>query len=474
MRKKIGLAILFLLVNAGMVTSQPFTASVVVFPGCGSQFAYGQKVCGQLYVSDDAWVTRWVEDQFGTLLYHYGNRYYTAGSHTICGYAGLPIGLHIMKIYAVRVSDGAIVEDQCEYTVCCGFSVFIPHRPVCNCEDVVFAVDVNKTHVTPGDDVTVTVEVTNNMAPDCRKKFDAGHLEIDWGILGGNTSPLVKDLSVSPGETRRILEETHIIPPVSEGEYNVVIFYSDDECTWVDYAVISVELPTEGSFEILGYPDIINVDEEGIIKLLIRNRSEKDAQFTVLVDAPSGIYVMNTVYTVTIPQQGYEEVTIKFEPEEVGIHTIHLELTSEGKTLGVAPLSFRVEKPLSGKMEVLLPPSDCAVNETTSVIMRIENPGLYNTVYQISAVTENVEISPISDLYIPKSESRDAEIFMTPLAEGVHEVMFTVEAEGQLMDTTSVSFTAEAEKGSFAVLGVIIAAIVAAMAVIVFLILRRH
>jgi hypothetical protein len=379
-----------------------------------------------------------------------------------------------MKIYAVRISDSAVVEEQCDYTVCCGYSVFFPHMPSCNCEDVVFSVDVDKTQVTPGDSITITVTITNNMAPDCKKKFDAGHLEIDWGILGGDTSPLEKDLSVQPGETRTILEETHIIPPVSEGDYNVVIFYSDPECTFVDYVEVSVELPTEGSFEILSYPDLINVEEKGRIKLLIRNKSEKDAQFTLLVDAPSAVHVPNTMYNFTIPRQGYQEVNVEFQPEEVGIYTITLELTSEGKNLGVVPLSVKVEKPLSGTLDVLSPPQDGAVNESTSAVIRVTNSGLYDTVYQISTTAGGVQISPIPDLFIPTAQSRDAEIFMTPVEEGIHEVVFHLEAEGQLMDTKTVSFTAEADKKSS--LSLVIILIVAGVLVVggaAYLVLRR-
>ena len=474
MKKSVVLAIALLLVHSAIVTSQPFTASVVIFPACGSQFMYGQKACGQLYVSDDAWVTRWVEDAYGNILYHYGNRYYSAGYHSFCGYMGLPIGLHIMKIYAVRISDSAVVEEQCDYTVCCGYSVLFPHMPSCNCEDVVFSADVDKTRVTPGDSITVTVTVTNNMAPDCKKKFDAGHLEIDWGILGGDTSPLEKDLSVNPGETRIILEETHIIPPVSEGDYNVVIFYSDSECTFVDYIEISVELPTEGSFEILSYPDLINLEEKGRIKLLIRNKSEKDAEFMLLVNAPSAVYVSNTVYTFTISRQGYQEVNVEFQPEEVGTYTITLELTSEGKNLGVVPLSIKVEKPLSGNLDILSPPQDGAVNESTSAIVRVTNSGLYDTVYQISTTATGVQISPIPDLFIPKAQSRDAEIFMTPVEEGIHEVVFHLEAEGQLMDTETVSFTAEAgKKGSLSLVIILIAAGVLVVGGAAYLVLRR-
>ncbi|MBU7029536.1 MAG: hypothetical protein HXS48_21570 [Theionarchaea archaeon] len=472
MKKIVVFTLVFLLVGAAASTSQPFTATVVIFPGCGSQFMYGQKACGELYVSDDAWVTRWVEDQYGNTWYHWGTRYYTAGTHTFCGYMGLPIGLHIMKIHAVRVSDGAIVEDQCQYTVCCGYSVWIPDRPMCNCEDVIFTAEVDRTQVTPGDYVTVTVTVTNNMAPDCRKKFDAGHLEIDWGILGGDTSPLEKDISVHPGETRTILEERHLMPPVSEGDYNVVIFYSDSECTWIDYATISVVLPTAGSFEIVSYPDVINMGERGRIRLLIRNQSQKDAEFTLSVNASPGVYLARTGYTVTVPRQGYKEINVEFRPEEAGLFTIELALTSEGEPMGTASLLVRAEKPLSGSIEIVSPPQNVAVNESTSVVLRVTNPGEYDTVYQISAVGIDVQTSAIPELYVPKSQSRDAEIFITPTQEGVHQIEFRLEAEGQLMGSKSVSFEAEKEFPLFVGGAVIIG--VLAVIMVVYLVLRRH
>lgn len=471
MKKIVGFTLVFLLFGAAAITSQPFTASIVVFPGCGSQFMYGQKVCGQLYVSDDAWVTRWVEDQYGATWYHWGTRYYTAGNHTLCGYAGLPIGLHIMKIHAVRVSDGAIVDDQCQYTVCCGYSVWIPERPTCNCEDVIFTAEVDRTQVTPGDYVTVTVTAANNMAPDCRKKFDAGHLEIDWGILGGDTSPLEKDTSVHPGETRTILEERHLIPPVSEGDYNVVIFYSDAECTWIDYAVIKVVLPTAGSLEIVSCPDVINVDERGRIRLLIRNQSQKDAEFTLSVNASPGVYLPRTAYRVTVPRQGYEEINVEFRPEEVGLSTIGVQLTSEGESMGNASLSVKVEKPVSGKIEIVSPPHDVAVNSSSSVVLRVTNPGEYDTVYHISAEGTGVTLSPIPELFVPKSQSRDAEIFITPVEEGVHHIEFRLEAEGQFMGAKSVSFEAKEEFPLFWVGAVIIG--IFAIAVVVYFVLKR-
>ena len=394
-------ATLLLLTSVATVHSQPFSASVVIFPGCGSQFAYGQKAFGELYVSDDAWVTRWVEDQYGHTWYHWGTRYYTAGSHSFSGYMGLPIGLHIMKIHAVRVSDAAVTTDQCEYIVCCGYSVWIPARPTCNCEDVIFEADTDKTTVTPGDYVTVTVTVTNNMAPDCKKRFDAGHLEIDWGILGGDTSPLENDLSVKTGETRTILEEKHLIPPVSEGEYGIVISYSDSECTWLDYATLSVNLPTEGSFEILSYPGVINVDEKGRIRLLVRNQSQKQVQFTLSADAPDEIFLPRSLYTTTVPRAGYQEINVEFRPKEVGAYTIELELTSEGENMGNASIPIRVEKPLSGTIEVLSPPQDTVVHESTSTVLRVTNSGEYYTAYHMSAVGTGATIPAIPDKCAP-------------------------------------------------------------------------
>jgi hypothetical protein len=458
MKKRFVLVLVFLLAHSAIVSAQPFSASIVIFPGCGLQFAYGQKACGQLTVSDDAWVTRWVEDEYGNTWYHWGTRYYTAGSHNFCGYMGLPIGKHVMKIYAVRVSDSAVIEDQCDYIVCCGYSVFMPHRPTCSCENVVFTTDVDKTQVTPGDYITVTVTVTNNMGADCKKKFDAGHLEIDWGILGGDTSPLEKDMLVQPGETRTILEETHLVPPVKEGDYNVVISYSDSECTWIDYAIISVELPTEGSFEILSYPDLMNVGEKGRAKVVIRNQSDKEAQFTLWVSAPADIYLPWSVYETALPRQGYEEVDVEFQPQDTGVFMIELELTSEGVTRGVIPISIKVEKPVAGTLEIISPPSDCTAQESTSVVLRVTNPGNYDTVYQISAATTGVTIPPIPELFVPKSEYRDVEIFLNAVEEGVHEVFMSLEAEGQLMDSKTVSFTAEKESSLWPIAIIVIIA----------------
>jgi hypothetical protein len=473
MKRIILLSLALLLASSAVVTSQPFSASVTIFPGCGLQYSYGQKVCGEVYISNDAWVTRWVEDQYGTTWYHWGTRYYTAGTHTFCGYMGFPIGLHIMKIYATRASDGAVAEDQCEYTVCCASSVWIPERPTCSCESVIFTAEVDKTQVTPGDYITVTVTVTNNMAEDCKKKFDAGHLEIDWGILGGNTSPLEKDILVRPGETRIVLEEKHLMPPVSEGDYNIVIFYSDSECTWIDYATISVALPTEGSFEILSYPDLMNVDEKGRIKLLIRNQSQKQAQFILFITAPPQIYLPRTVYTATILRAGYEEINVEFQPKDVGVHTIELELVSDGSPMGIASISVKVEKPLSGKMKVSSSPRSIMIGESTSVVLRVENPGQYDTTYQISAVSPgNVQISAISELFIPKSQSREAEIFITPTEEGIHEVTFQLNAEGQFMDSATVSFEAEKETPFFLIVSIIIG--IAAIAIIGYIVLRNR
>jgi hypothetical protein len=464
MKKIVLLSLTLLVASSAVVTSQPFSASITIFPGCGLQYSYGQKVYGEIYVSHDAWVTRWVEDQYGTTWYHWGTRYYTAGTHTFCGYMGFPIGLHTMKISATRASDGAVAEDQCEYTVCCASSVWIPERPTCSCEQVVFTAELDKTRVTPGDYITVTVTVTNNMAEDCKKKFDAGHLEIDWGILGGNTSPLERDILVRSGETRIILEEKHLLPPVSEGDYNIVIFYSDSECTWIDYATLSVTLPTEGSFEILSYPDVVNVDERGRIKLLIRNQSQKKAQFTLFVTAPSQIYLPQTVYTTTIVKAGYEEINVEFQPKDVGVHTIELELVSDSIPLGRASISVNVEKPLSGKMTVSSKPLNIMIGEPTSVILNVENPGQYDTTYQISAVLpENVQISAIPELFIPKSQFREAEIFITPTEEGVHEVTFQLTAEGQFMDAVTVSFEAEKETPLFPIVLVVIGIVVSVM-----------
>lgn len=472
MKRIVVLTVVLFLVSSAIVTSQPFTASLTIFPGCNLQYWYGQKVCGQVTVSDDAWVTRWVEDQYGHVWYHWGTRYYTAGTHPFCGYMGLPIGLHIMKIQAERISDGAIATDQCEYTVCCSTSVWIPEKPSCNCEDVVFVADVNKTQVSHGEYITVTVTVTNNMAADCKKKFDAGHLEIDWGILGGNTSPLQNDILVRPGETRTILEETHVIPPVSEGNYNVVIYYSDSECTWIDYTTISVIVPTGGSFEILSYPDVINVDERGRIKLLIRNQSQKEAQFIMHVNAPADIYLPQTRYTTTIPRAGYTEINVEFKPEDTGTHTIELELTSEGVSLGTASITIRAEKPLAGTLDIVSPPYNVTGTESTSAVLRITNMSSYDTVYQISAAGTDVHILPIPELFIPASQSREAEIFMTPATTGVHEVTFQLMAENQFLDAKTVVFEAEKKVVWWPVL-LVIAAIAGVIIVVLYLVKLR-
>lgn len=472
MKKVILFSVVLILLTSAAVTSQPFTATIVLYPGCGSQFSYGQKVCGELSLSDDAWVTRWVEDVNGTIWYHWGTRYYTAGAHTLCGYMGLPIGVHIMKIHAVRVSDGALADSQCEYTVCCGYSVFIPHRPTCSCEKVVFTASVDKTQATPGDYITVIVTVTNNMAQDCTKKIDAGHLQIDWGILGGNTSPLEKDVGVSPGETRTILEEKHLIPPVPEGVYNVVISYSDSECTWVDYTTISVKLETAGSLEIVSYPEVVNVSEDAGIKLLVRNQSQKQANFTLSVKAPSEIHVPVTEYTVNLPQAGYQEVNVRFTPEEVGTYVITLDLMSGSASMGTASISVKVEKPLSGQMEIVYEPETVLVDESALVIVKVVNPTQYDAVYQIQAAGLDVQIPTIPELFVPGQQSREAEIFIIPLKEGVHEVVFRLEAEGQLMDSKQISFTAEKETRLSFVIPVIIGGL--AVVAAAYLILRKR
>ncbi|MBU7013918.1 MAG: hypothetical protein HXS52_08260 [Theionarchaea archaeon] len=440
MKKYVVLALLLLVVSSNAVVSQPFTATVALFPGCGLQYWYGQEVCGEIVVSDDAWVTRWVEDQYGNIWYHWGTRYYTAGVHHFCGYMGLPIGVHVMNIEAQRISDGAIATDQCQYTVCCVSSIWIPGRPSCNCEDVTFSVDIDKREGSPGDYITVVVTATNDMGGDCNKKFDAGHLEIDWGILGGNTSPLEKDVLVRPGDTKTILEETHLIPLIPEGDYNVVVYYSDSECTWIDYTMISVVLTTEGSLEVLSYPDIMNVDEKGRVRVLVRNKSQKEAEFTLVASAPSEIHLLQNRYTVTIPRAGYTQIDVAFQPEERGTYSLELELTSEGQSLGHTVVSIQVEKPISGQLEVIHPPDDVSKTESTVAVLRITNTGQYDTDYRLTASAENVEIQPISDFFVPGSQNREVQIYMTPLAEGVHQVTFQLLAEDHLMDSASVAF----------------------------------
>jgi hypothetical protein len=456
------------------VCGQPFIASITVLPGCGSQFAYGQAICGQLMVSDDAWVTRWVEDQYGTTWYHWGTRYYTAGTHSFCGYAGLPMGEHIMKIHAVRVSDSAVVDDQCAYDVCCGYSLWIPQRPSCNCEEVTFSAAIDKNTVAPGDDITVTVTVTNNMAGDCSKKFDAGHLEIDWGILGGNTSPLTQDLSVKSGETRMILEEQHIIPPVSEGTYHVMISYSDAECTWMDYATVSVEVPTEGSFEILSYPELIHVGEKGRIKVLVRNKSQKEVSYRLLIHCPSGILCTQSVISSLIPRAGYREIHVPFQADEAGTHTLTLELVSEEESLGKTAVNIRVEKPLSGTLDMVFPPQSTPVHESTAIGLQVINTSQYDIAYQISALSSSsVQMNPVPDVFVPAGQSRELQVFITPQAEGTHDITLHLEAESQLMDSMHISFTTESPQ-SFLPMFMGGAGIIGAAGIVLLLWLKRR
>ena len=463
----------FLLVSFSLVCCQPFSASVILFPGCGSHYFYGQKICGHLMVSDDAWVTRWVEDQYGTLWYHWGTRYYTAGTHSFCGYAGFPMGPHIMKIHAVRVSDSAVADHECTYSVCCGYSAWIPDQPGCRCEDVTFLVEMDKETVTPGDDITLRVTVTNTMEADCSKKFDAGHLEIDWGILGGSTSPLKRDLSVKSGETRAILEETHVIPPVSEGDYAVMVSYSDAECTWMDYSTISVEIMTEGSLEILSYPASINVGEKGGIKVLVRNKSQKEAQYTLLVEAPSRIDCTQTSISTLIPRAGYRELIIPFQPQEAGTYIVTLELVSDGILMGQAMVTISVEKPLSGTVKVISPPYPPAVNEDISMELSVFNTSMYDSVYRIQAVSsEHVQITPIPELYVPAAQSKNVEIFMTAITQGTHDITLYLESGGQVLDMIDLSFTTEGKRSP---LGVILyGSVITICVVVVLYFIFRH
>ncbi|MBU6998141.1 MAG: hypothetical protein HXS41_03025 [Theionarchaea archaeon] len=473
MKKYVVLALLLLVFSSNTVVSQPFTATVTLFPGCGLQYWYGQEVCGEIVVSDDAWVTRWVEDQNGNIWYHWGTRYYTAGIHHFCGYMGLPIGVHIMNIQAQRISDGAIATDQCQYTVCCASSIWIPGRPSCNCEDVTFSVDIDKTQVSPGDYITMMVTATNNMEADCNKKFDAGHLEIDWGILGGNTSPLEKDVLVKPGETKTILEETHLMPSIPEGDYSVVVYYSDSECTFIDYATISVVLTAEGTLEILSHPDMMNVDEKGRIRVLVRNKSQKEADFVLVATAPSEIYMPQTMYIVTIPRAGYIQIDVEFQPEEKGLYSIELELSSEGQSLGVTAVNIRVEKPVSGQLEILYPPENITTDQNTFAILLITNTGQYDTVYQLTASAANVEVDPVSDLLVPGNQSREVHINMTPLTEGVHQVAFQLLIDNRLMDSASVSFEATQSLPLLLIGGIAVVAVIILGAVLLFYALRR-
>lgn len=426
-------------------TSQPFTATIVMYAGCGSQFLYGEKACGELFVSSDAMVTRWMEDVSGNVWYDWGTRQYTAGSHTFCAYMGQPIGLHIMKIRAVSVEDGTVVNAQCEYTVCCSSSVLWAHRPECSCEAAAFTSTADKREVTPGDDVTVTVTLTNSMASDCTKGMKAGHLEIDWGALGGKTSPLQKDVPVHPGETKAVLTETHLIPPVPEGEYQVVVSYSDQECTWSDYFTLMVELPVSGALTILSSPETVNVHEKGIIKLLIQNQSQKEATFILSVGAPAQIYLSPTEYTAILPQAGYREVLLTVVPEETGIYVIEIHLTSGGTSVGSASLSVSVERRVTGEVDIVYSAERVSLGESALFVLRVTNPGRYDTAYQLQAAGIDVLVPSIPELFVPESQSREVELLITPLNEGVHELTFRLEAEGRLMDSETASFTVEKE-----------------------------
>jgi hypothetical protein len=385
---------------------------------------------------------------------------------------GLPIGKHIMKIHAQRVSDGAEVDAQCEYIVCCASSVWIPGKPECSCENVKFTADIDRAQVGPGEYITVTVTIINNMVSDCKKKFEAGHLEVDWGILGGDTSPLEKDVLVRSGETKVILEETHLIPPVSEGEYTVVIYYSDSECTWIDYASVEVVVPTGGSLEILSYPDMVNVDERARIKVLVRNQSKKDAEFMLTAAASEGVYLPRNLYPVTVSQAGYQEVNIEFQPEQTGIHTIQLELTSEGKNLGSASLTVTAEKPLSGDIAILSSVPTVEVGETASVTLRVKNTCQYGTTYQFTVMGPTVRVSPVPELFVPKNQERQVEMYITPETEGIHEVIIQLEAENQLMDSETVSFEAETKGVSQILIAGIIGGL-AVVVVVIFIVWRR-
>ncbi|MGD2249141.1 MAG: hypothetical protein PVF58_12110 [Candidatus Methanofastidiosia archaeon] len=356
--------------------------------------------------------------------------------------AALPVGQHSIQLKVPELG----LEKRCEYSV--EGETLIQIDPDCSYEELKITIDSNKTAVTPGDTVVVTVTVDNTMK--CDYIIGANSLLIDLGNLGGIIYPLTVDTKVDAGKKATFPHE-FTVPQGASGYYPVNMVYDTlpfDEpyCTWADSILLWVG--AAGTISVVSAPDTLEIEEEGSIQLEVTNPLPEAEEYTVNIQIPEditieGISPENPVYVINVGPQSSVTISFKGFASAEGDFTITFQLVLEDQIIGDISVTIPVEEPPNGSLQIVSPPSAMKKDETVTLELEITNESRKEYTYSVTATVEDgLDIPETSwEVTIPREGIESLFIPVTAREDTPASINFELSQNGVPLDSHTWNVT---------------------------------
>ncbi|MBU7024733.1 MAG: hypothetical protein HXS40_11260, partial [Theionarchaea archaeon] len=387
-----GFVIFLLLFALGAFQMRPAPDPVLYIEtdrGCEAQFT----------LSEESVLSFWMTGAAPDSEYLYWVRVYDESGVTLCGWRGtvttdstgsipkidiehitsLPVGQQYAEVTIPELG----LESTCLFYVG-GNTEIPPAGSGCYCEELTFIGILDKEVVTPGDTLTLTVRVENDM--DCgiliatqppsgtRPCYEIQPLIVDLGALGGKVCPLAVERKVDPHTTSDITTYTITVPDLEGGTYPINLEYALSYCTWAAYVQVDVTPSGTplGTLSAVSSPPVTK-KREGSILLEVANPNTESTTYTVVVTPPDGITLLNDpTTTLTVAGQSTEQITIPFIGEKEGEYILNFTLLVEDTVVGKTSATVEVTG-FKGSLELMSTPSGVKPNETVTRSFRVTN-----------------------------------------------------------------------------------------------------
>ncbi|MBU7014880.1 MAG: hypothetical protein HXS43_08625 [Theionarchaea archaeon] len=452
-----GFVILFLFLILGISQMRPAPdAELYIETDRGCQ--------GQFTISEKTVLSFWMTGAAPRAEYLYWVRIYTESGEPLCGWRGTAvtdsagttsridiehiISLPLGQQYAEVLIPELGLTSTCLLLV--GGNTEIP--PVdsrCYCEELTLFGIVDKEVVTPGDTLTLTVRVRNDM--DCgmlittqpvsrtRPCYEIQPLVVDLGALGGKVCPLTEERKVDSHATSDVAAYTLTVPYLTAGTYPINLEYALSYCTWAAYA--QVDVAPSGTLSILSSPPVTK-NREGSILLEVENPTTDSTTYTVVVTPPDGIVLVDDpIHTVPLAGQSTEQLTILFIAEKEGDYILDFTLLAGDTLVDETSASVQVTG-FEGLLELESPPSSIDLNETVNLRFLVINTSAEDTTYTLSAnVSREFTITGSLSVFVPAGKAADLSLSVTPTEKGSYLLTFDLFCEGDLVDSAEWTVT---------------------------------
>jgi tetratricopeptide (TPR) repeat protein len=442
--------------------------------GCEAQFTLSEKSVLSF------WMTGAAPDS----EYLYWAKVYDESGVTLCGWRGTVatdsagstpridiehiISLPVGQQYAEVTIPELGLQSTCLFYVG-GHTEIPPMESGCYCEELTLMGILDKEVVTPGDTLTLTIRVRNDMScgmiiatqppSGTRPCYEIQPLVVDLGALGGKVCPLAVDRKVDPHTTSDITTYTITVPNLEGGTYPINLEYAFSYCTWAAYVQVDVT-PSgtpSGTLSVVSSPPVTK-NREGSIVLEVGNPNAESTTYTVVATPPDGITLLNDPTTaLSVPGHSAGQMTVPFIGEKEGEYILNLTLFVGDAVVSRAFATVEVTG-FKGALELVSPPSGAKPNEAVTLKFRVTNTSPVDTTYTLAAdVSEEFTVKDSLSVSLPAGETADLSLPVTPVEEGSFQLTFDLFCEGDLVD--SIEWIVTVEQGTNIVVIAAVAAV---------------